>query len=82
VLNNVPYQTQSNKNLKVYLEIFILKYDVIYDALTEICYKNLKRQRNVGDFASGRNFAKNREIAEVFWRYWQIWQYLPGDVLF
>ena len=54
--------------LKLYLRNFILKYDVIHDALKVICNKNIKRLRNFGDIGSfggigtGRKLAKNREI--------------------
>ena len=50
---------------KVCLGEFILKYNV----LKVICYQNHKRSRNFGDIGSfgdmgtGRNLAKNREIA-------------------
>ena len=35
---------------RVDLRNWILKYDVIHDAFKVICYKNLKRRRNLGDF--------------------------------
>jgi hypothetical protein len=46
-----------------------LKSDVIHDAANVVLIENLKRRRNFGnigsfgDMATGRNFAKNREIA-------------------
>jgi hypothetical protein len=51
---------------KVDMRNFILKYDAIDDALKVICNINLKRPRNCGDIGTGRNLAKNREIAKVF----------------
>jgi hypothetical protein len=51
------------------LENLIFKYDVIHDALKLISYEKLKRARNFGDIGSfgdigtGRNLAKNLEIA-------------------
>ena len=50
----------------------ILKYDVIHDALKVICNKNIKCPRifgdigSLGDMGTGRNLAKNLEIAYVF----------------
>jgi hypothetical protein len=46
-----------------------LKYDVIHDALKVILNKNFQHLRNfgdigsVGDMGTGRNLAKNPEIA-------------------
>ena len=45
------------------LENFILKYDVIHDALEVMYNKNLKRPRNFGDIGTRMNSAKNFEIA-------------------
>ena len=63
-------QTQSNNNsTKRDLGNWFLKYDVIHDALKVILNKNFKHLRNfgdigsVGDMGTGRNLAKNPEIA-------------------
>ena len=50
----ITYSTKLNqiKIVKIYLEILILQYDVIHDALEVLCYKNLKRSRNFGDLGS------------------------------
>ena len=42
---------------------FVLKYDVIHNALVVIYNKNLKRSSNYGDMSTDKNLAKTREIA-------------------
>ena len=50
----------------------MLKYDVIHDVLKVDCNTNLSRSRNFGDIgkfgdmATGRNLAKIREIASIY----------------
>ena len=70
-MRRITYFTKRNqiKIEKRRLGNLILKYDVIHEALKVICNKNLKRPQNLGDIGSfgdigtGRNYAKNREIA-------------------
>ena len=53
----------NEKVKKVDLRNLLLNYDVIHEAFKVICNKNIKRLLNFSDMGTGRNKAKNLEIA-------------------
>jgi hypothetical protein len=61
---SITNSTKHNKKYKkVDLRNLISKYDVIYDGIEVIFYKNVQNLHYFGDMGTGRNLAKNRAIA-------------------
>jgi hypothetical protein len=52
-INDTYFTKRNQKEIQIKkFEKFILKYDVIHDALKLICNKTLKRPRSFGDIGS------------------------------
>ena len=58
ITNSTKHNHTTNQNSR-----FEKLYDVIYDTLKLIINKNFQNLHNFDDMGTGRNSAKNREIA-------------------